>query len=138
MDLLNPTPESEKRKHKLKRLVQSPNSYFMDVKCPGKTCVACAHRGLLMSLPAPPSSSSSPSPSADCRMLQDHDSVQSRADSGPVCELQLRLVSADRRAREINRGSVGGPCASGGDTPTGVQLSSFVCSVSIIVGLFFL
>jgi small subunit ribosomal protein S27e len=34
-DLLNPTPEEEKRKHKLKRLVQSPNSYFMDVKCPG-------------------------------------------------------------------------------------------------------
>ena len=25
----------EKRKHKLKRLVQSPNSFFMDVKCPG-------------------------------------------------------------------------------------------------------
>ena len=23
------------RKHKLKRLVQHPNSYFMDVKCPG-------------------------------------------------------------------------------------------------------
>eukprot|EP01099_Mayorella_cantabrigiensis_P002615 TRINITY_DN2141_c0_g1_i1.p1 TRINITY_DN2141_c0_g1~~TRINITY_DN2141_c0_g1_i1.p1 ORF type:complete len:106 (-),score=22.00 TRINITY_DN2141_c0_g1_i1:112-429(-) len=37
-DLLNPTAESEKRKHKLKRLVQSPNSYFMDVKCPG--CIA--------------------------------------------------------------------------------------------------
>lgn len=35
-DLLNPTVEEEKRKHKLKRLVQSPNSYFMDVKCPGK------------------------------------------------------------------------------------------------------
>ena len=35
VDLLHPTPESEKRKHKLKRLVQSPNSYFMDVKCPG-------------------------------------------------------------------------------------------------------
>ncbi|KAJ3777554.1 ribosomal protein S27-domain-containing protein, partial [Lentinula raphanica] len=35
VDLLNPTPESEKRQHKLKRLVQSPNSYFMDVKCPG-------------------------------------------------------------------------------------------------------
>ncbi|RIA91769.1 ribosomal protein S27-domain-containing protein, partial [Glomus cerebriforme] len=34
-DLLNPTPEHEKRQHKLKRLVQSPNSYFMDVKCPG-------------------------------------------------------------------------------------------------------
>merc|ERR1711897_19756 len=34
-DLLNPSQESEKRKHKLKRLVQEPNSYFMDVKCPG-------------------------------------------------------------------------------------------------------
>lgn len=28
-------PAEEKRKHKLKRLVQHPNSYFMDVKCPG-------------------------------------------------------------------------------------------------------
>ncbi|RKP05454.1 40S ribosomal protein S27 [Thamnocephalis sphaerospora] len=35
IDLLNPSPEHEKRQHKLKRLVQSPNSYFMDVKCPG-------------------------------------------------------------------------------------------------------
>ncbi|XP_077867720.1 small ribosomal subunit protein eS27-like [Saccoglossus kowalevskii] len=34
-DLLNPSPEEEKRRHKKKRLVQSPNSYFMDVKCPG-------------------------------------------------------------------------------------------------------
>lgn len=34
-DLLNPLPADEKRKHKLKRLVQSPNSFFMDVKCPG-------------------------------------------------------------------------------------------------------
>ncbi|TKC46269.1 hypothetical protein EI555_020664, partial [Monodon monoceros] len=33
-DLLHPSPE-EKRKHKKKRLVQSPNSYFVDVKCPG-------------------------------------------------------------------------------------------------------
>lgn len=35
-DLLHPTPEEEKRRHKKKRLVQSPNSYFMDVKCPGQ------------------------------------------------------------------------------------------------------
>ncbi|KAJ1674888.1 40S ribosomal protein S27, partial [Spiromyces aspiralis] len=35
VDLLNPSAEYEKRQHKLKRLVQSPNSYFMDVKCPG-------------------------------------------------------------------------------------------------------
>ncbi|KAI3361066.1 hypothetical protein L3Q82_013262 [Scortum barcoo] len=34
-DLLHPSPELEKRRHKKKRLVQSPNSYFMDVKCPG-------------------------------------------------------------------------------------------------------
>ncbi|XP_004586662.4 small ribosomal subunit protein eS27-like, partial [Ochotona princeps] len=32
-DLLHPS--TEKRKHKKKRLVQSPNSYFMDVKCSG-------------------------------------------------------------------------------------------------------
>lgn len=29
IDLLNPPVEIEKRKHKLKRLVQSPNSFFM-------------------------------------------------------------------------------------------------------------
>jgi small subunit ribosomal protein S27e len=34
-DLLHPSLEDERRKHKKKRLVQSPNSYFMDVKCPG-------------------------------------------------------------------------------------------------------
>ncbi|KAG6497448.1 hypothetical protein ZIOFF_045348 [Zingiber officinale] len=35
IDLLNPPVELEKRRHKLKRLVQSPNSFFMDVKCQG-------------------------------------------------------------------------------------------------------
>merc|ERR1711998_576150 len=35
VDLLNPDPLQEAQKHKLKRLVQSPNSFFMDVKCPG-------------------------------------------------------------------------------------------------------
>nr|XP_045004077.1 40S ribosomal protein S27-like [Jaculus jaculus] len=33
-DLLHPSPE-EKRKHKKQHPVQSPNFYFMDVKCPG-------------------------------------------------------------------------------------------------------
>ncbi|XP_006886155.1 PREDICTED: 40S ribosomal protein S27-like [Elephantulus edwardii] len=33
-DRLHPSPE-EKRKHKKKHLVQSPDSYFMDAKCPG-------------------------------------------------------------------------------------------------------
>lgn len=35
IDLLHPPVELERRKHKLKRLVQSPNSFFMDVKCQG-------------------------------------------------------------------------------------------------------
>jgi small subunit ribosomal protein S27e len=34
-DLLHPNAANEKRKHKMKRLVASPNSFFMDVKCPG-------------------------------------------------------------------------------------------------------
>ncbi|KAG0294638.1 40S ribosomal protein S27 [Dissophora globulifera] len=33
VDLLNPTPQHDARTHKLKRLVQSPNSFYMDVKC---------------------------------------------------------------------------------------------------------
>ena len=32
-DILYPHPKDEKRRHKLKRLVQHPNSYFMDIKC---------------------------------------------------------------------------------------------------------
>merc|ERR1711924_233109 len=35
IDLLNPDLKEEKSKHKLKRMIQSPNSFFMDVKCPG-------------------------------------------------------------------------------------------------------
>ena len=34
-ELLHPSLEEEKKNHKKKCLVQSPNSYFMDVKCPG-------------------------------------------------------------------------------------------------------
>ena len=35
MDYLNPTKEEQQKMHKKKRLVQSPNSFFMDVKCSG-------------------------------------------------------------------------------------------------------
>ncbi len=31
--LSNPDPKEEAFKHKLKKLVQKPNSYFLDVKC---------------------------------------------------------------------------------------------------------
>ena len=34
IDLLNYDPIAEEKLHKLKRFVQTPNSYFMDVKCP--------------------------------------------------------------------------------------------------------
>jgi len=34
-DLLFPSKEDENNKHKLKRLIQSPNSYFIDIKCKG-------------------------------------------------------------------------------------------------------
>merc|ERR1711976_293607 len=34
VDLLHPSLAAEKAKHKKKRLVQAPNSFFMDVKCP--------------------------------------------------------------------------------------------------------
>lgn len=37
-DLMHPSFAEERRRHKKKRLVQSPNSYFMDVKCIGKDC----------------------------------------------------------------------------------------------------
>jgi small subunit ribosomal protein S27e len=33
-DLCYPTARVERQKHKKHRLVQGPNSYFMDVKCP--------------------------------------------------------------------------------------------------------
>ena len=43
VDLLHPPKELEQRRHKLKRLVQSPNSFFMDVKCPGCFNITTVH-----------------------------------------------------------------------------------------------
>lgn len=39
-DLLHPDPKVEVQKHKLKRQVQKPNSYFLDIKC---KCGVIAH-----------------------------------------------------------------------------------------------
>jgi small subunit ribosomal protein S27e len=36
--------EKERMKHKLKRLIPTPNSFFMDVKCPG-----CLHNTVVFS-----------------------------------------------------------------------------------------
>ncbi|KAF9947345.1 40S ribosomal protein S27 [Mortierella alpina] len=35
VDILNPSAANQARTHKLKRIVQSPNSFYMDVKCAG-------------------------------------------------------------------------------------------------------
>jgi len=43
VDLLNPSAATTEQTHKLKRLVQSPNSFFMDVKCPGKHTPSLIH-----------------------------------------------------------------------------------------------
>jgi small subunit ribosomal protein S27e len=50
-DLLHPHHEEEKQKHKLKRLIQAPNSYFMDVKCSGcnSTSVIFSHAQTVVS-----------------------------------------------------------------------------------------
>mmetsp|Transcript_39957 Transcript_39957/g.40751 ORF Transcript_39957/g.40751 Transcript_39957/m.40751 type:complete len:83 (+) Transcript_39957:96-344(+) len=61
-DLLHPSQSEEKKKHKLKRLIQSPNSFFMDVKCPGcfhittvfshaQTVVLCAGCSMMLCQP---------------------------------------------------------------------------------------
>uniref|UniRef100_G3PBE9 40S ribosomal protein S27 n=2 Tax=Gasterosteus aculeatus TaxID=69293 RepID=G3PBE9_GASAC len=62
-DLLYPSVARERSRHKKKRLVQSPNSYFMDVKCTGcytittifshaQTVVPCAGCSLILCQPA--------------------------------------------------------------------------------------
>ncbi|TNV85421.1 hypothetical protein FGO68_gene440 [Halteria grandinella] len=62
IDLLNVDPVAEEKLHKLKRLVQSPNSYFMDVKCPqcltintvfshAQSAVACQGCGFALCAP---------------------------------------------------------------------------------------
>lgn len=61
VDLLNPTPQAEARKHKLKTLVPAPRSFFMDVKCPGKTSSERVGMDgeltvIKAALPSPPSS----------------------------------------------------------------------------------
>mmetsp|Transcript_58235 Transcript_58235/g.119132 ORF Transcript_58235/g.119132 Transcript_58235/m.119132 type:complete len:83 (-) Transcript_58235:56-304(-) len=61
-DLFHPSVADEKAKHKLKRLIQGPNSFFMDVKCPGcfhittifshaQTVVLCAGCATVLSQP---------------------------------------------------------------------------------------
>ena len=51
-DLLNPIYEEEKSKHKLKRLIQAPNSYFMDIKCTcGQISIVFSHAQSIVTCP---------------------------------------------------------------------------------------
>ncbi|KAF8958821.1 40S ribosomal protein S27-like [Entomortierella lignicola] len=61
-DILNPSPAHESQTHKLKRVVQSPDSFYMDVKCPGcqkitplfshaDTVVSCSKCNMVLSQP---------------------------------------------------------------------------------------
>merc|ERR1712036_144396 len=63
IDLLHPSLNDQKAKHKKKRLVQAPNSFFMDVKCNGcfkiktifshaQTVIICPGCGTIMSTPS--------------------------------------------------------------------------------------
>ncbi|KAG1938124.1 40S ribosomal protein S27 [Pimephales promelas] len=56
-DLLNPSFDFERRQHKKKRLVQSPNSYFMDVVIRSQLCLVM-HRQLCCVLGVQPFSAS--------------------------------------------------------------------------------
>jgi small subunit ribosomal protein S27e len=42
-DLAYPNIKEERNKHKRKRLVQGPNAYFMDVKCPNCMAVSVVY-----------------------------------------------------------------------------------------------
>ncbi|KAF9178204.1 40S ribosomal protein S27 [Haplosporangium sp. Z 27] len=61
-DLLNPSPLKQAQTHKLKRVVQSPNSFYMDVKCSAcqtitplfshaDTVVSCSKCSMVLSQP---------------------------------------------------------------------------------------
>ncbi|KAF9585882.1 40S ribosomal protein S27 [Lunasporangiospora selenospora] len=61
-DILNPSQATVAKTHKLKRIVQSPNSFYMDVKCAGcqlisplyshaDTVVNCAKCSAILSQP---------------------------------------------------------------------------------------
>ena len=42
-DLAYPSLREERQKHKRKRLVQGPNAYFMDVRCPQCKCITVVY-----------------------------------------------------------------------------------------------
>lgn len=89
-DLLHPPASVEKRKHKLKRLVQTPNSYFMVSR-------DCAEFKLINSII---------SRYVGCqvsRMLQHHNCVLPCTNSGALRTMRCNPLSANGRESSIDR-----------------------------------
>eukprot|EP00069_Balaena_mysticetus_P019195 bmy_11795T0 len=111
-DLLHPSPE-EKRKHKKKRLVQSPSSYFMDVKCPGcyKITTVFSHAQTVVFLQeekqglqkdAPPDASSTKS----CRNQDEWETIPINIFQEGLSKSELRLGLGDgKKAGTVNSGA---------------------------------
>ena len=106
VDLLHPLPSVEAQRHKLKRLVQTPNSFFMDVKCPGcfnmcvslrpstRACVSFVCSAVALCVANVLSLACS----------QQHHCLQPRTDRGPVRLLQYGAVPADGWQGQAHRG----------------------------------
>lgn len=97
-DLMYPSLAKERARHKKKRLVQSPNSYFMDVKCVGKEdCSSAPHSVLCHVLKFMRFQRKQLS-----RLLQDHHNLQPCPDSCTLHWLLLSPVPASRRKVQTN------------------------------------
>ena len=110
IDLLHPPRELEQRRHKLKRLVQSPNSFFMDVKCPGCFNMCARQQQHPSALPRRCASSrralaaEAERPLGAPLALSQHDGVQPRADRRHLQRLLDGAVPADWRQGPPHRG----------------------------------
>uniref|UniRef100_A0A8C6SIN2 40S ribosomal protein S27 n=1 Tax=Neogobius melanostomus TaxID=47308 RepID=A0A8C6SIN2_9GOBI len=72
-DLLHPICSEERRRHKKKRLVQCPNSYFMDVKCTGCYRITTIFSHSQTVVPCPGCSTVLCQPSGGkCRLTEGH------------------------------------------------------------------
>lgn len=104
-DLLNPRPEDEAKKHKLKRLVQGPNSFFMVRLRPGGGGGGWHIRISSRTFSAHPFTWPG-SVSAGCqvpRLRQHLYRLQPRTDCGAVRQLQPGSLQAYRRQGQAQR-----------------------------------
>lgn len=102
-DLMHPSPAKERARHKKKRLVQSPNSYFMDVKCVGKDCTSGLYSVLChWKYNNNNDNSMCLSWKQLSRLLQDHHDLQPRPDSCTLHRLLFNPLPTSRRKVQTN------------------------------------